>query len=328
MTDDDKMTMEEPSTVEIQSDTAITSPSAKAFFAALDLKKEEEEEEEDGSEKKKQGRQSEKISKRILTLGWRNRHSQEEHYPVSLQQPSTQHFSVRQVQRGELEGKYGTGATVWPASMVLIKYLERHAEAFVQGKRVVDLGAGTGVTSIAAAYFGAKRVVCTDGEPNVVRLARDNIENVSSTSSSTSTHDLSVPLDKTTTTTTTRTATTTNVESFSIHGVTVDVQQYWWGDGVLCGGNDFDLVIVSDCVLPKLYPISPLVDALDDLLGNDDAVAVVSYEHRYFSPYDPRDKFRELAQAKSLVVEQVPMEEQDEIYSVDDIEMWLVRRRR
>ena len=33
-------------------------------------------------------------------------------------------LNVQKVQGGETTGTYGTGATVWPASMVLLKYME------------------------------------------------------------------------------------------------------------------------------------------------------------------------------------------------------------
>jgi hypothetical protein len=80
--------------------------------------------------------------------------------------------------------------------------------------------------------------------------------------------------------------------------------------------------------LPKLYPIAPLVDALDQLLLHPQRdVAFISYEHRYYPEYDPRDKFRELCHIKGLQVTAIPIEEQHPIYSVEeDIELWKVRR--
>lgn len=248
-------------------------PTASAFFHALDNT-------QDSS------RQSEKIRKQSKTLGWRSRHSQAEWYPFVIGQHS---LRVRQVQRGEVEGTYGTGATVWPASMVLLKYLEKNP-GLVSNKSVVDLGAGTGLTSIAAAVLGAKHVVCTDGTDCVVQLAQDNVNQVPGDISS-----------------------------------IIDVRKYWWGDGSF-QNETFDVVLVSDCVLPKLYPIAPLVAAFDDLLGRD-SVAIVSYEHRYFPDYDPRDKFRELAEELGLTIRVVPLTEQDPVYSVDDIEIWQIQRR-
>ena len=257
-----------------------SSPAAQAFFAALDS----------GAATNA----SRFVQKRIQTLGWRNRYSQDEYYPVVM---GPHQFSVLQVQRGELEGTYGTGATVWPASMVLLKYMEKHAEKLIRNKMVVDLGSGTGITSIGAALLGASRVICTDGEDSVVRLAQDNLEHARGQCGD---DELKM----------------------------VSVEKYWWGSGPCPGESGAaNLVLVSDCVLPKLYPIAPLVEALDQLLVSEDAVAVLSYEHRHFQAYDPRDKFRELVDAKGLAVVVIPPEDQDSVYSTDDIEIWHVQLR-
>jgi predicted RNA methylase len=58
--------------------------------------------------------------------------------------------------------------------MVSLKYLEKYPLK-VRQKSVIDLGAGTGVTSLAAAVLGAQTVVCTDGVQNVVMLAQENV---------------------------------------------------------------------------------------------------------------------------------------------------------
>jgi len=273
-----------------------SSPAARAFFAALDTEK------SSGS-----AGVSSFVQKRIQTLGWRNRFSQEDFYPVTVDGVE---FSVRQVQRGEVEGTYGTGATVWPAAIVLMKYLEKHAEKLLWNKRCVDLGSGTGITSIAAALLGAKEVICTDGEPNVVKLAIDNLDRVMEELVKTA-HD--------------------DVENISnterkIKGCPFSVQEYWWGSGSIVGGNHADVVLVADCVLPKLYPIGPLVDAIDDLLTSPDAVAILSYEYRYYPDFDPGQEFRRLCAIKGLSFESIPLIEHDIVYSVEDIEIWHVRR--
>lgn len=280
-----------------------SSPAARAFFAALDGK----------DNKGVQKKQSDFVRKRIQTLGWRNRYSQDEFYPIDLLTDS--HFSVLQVQRGELEGTYGTGATVWPAAVVMLKYLERHADSLLKGKTVIDLGAGTGVTSIGAAILGAKHVVCTDGEPRVVQLARDNIQRAR-------TQLCGQDVEPTTK----EFSATESSASVTIHDCRLDVQEYWWGTGTIRDCDACDVILVADCVLPKLYPIAPLVEALDQLLDKPTAVAIFSYEQRYYPEYDPRDKFRELASAKNLVMTVIPMDQQDEVYSTDDIEIWHVQR--
>mmetsp|Transcript_22041 Transcript_22041/g.32564 ORF Transcript_22041/g.32564 Transcript_22041/m.32564 type:complete len:271 (+) Transcript_22041:364-1176(+) len=232
------------------------------------------------------------VSRQIQSLGWRSRYSQAQEYPVSVRNNS---FTVQQIQRGEIEGTYGTGATVWPASIVLVKYLELHPEK-LQDRTVIDLGAGTGVTSLAAAILGAKRVVCTDGVDTVVKLARSN---VSKACIQLEENDCKGKFDS------------------------IEVQEYFWGSG--CIPDKFDTILVADCVLPKLYPIAPLVDALDELM-KPDAIAILSYEHRHFPDYHPGQKFKELAQSKGMILKKITAADQDPVYSVEDIEIWEVRK--
>jgi predicted nicotinamide N-methyase len=330
------------------------SPTALAFYAALDQ-----------SSNKRQAA-STRIQQRAQSLGWRNRHSQSQFYPVHLNGGTT--FTVQQVQRGELEETYGTGATVWPASMVLLYYLQQESVVGenVVGQRIVELGAGTGLVSAGVACLGAAHVCCTDGEASVVGLARDNLARVASelsvndgfngkavlqptepatlqSTAASPAHDS--PLYQSADTdanTATVSATATEddgdtnernnnkSDTFVIAGRPVSVQYYWWGSNTLSSTfkdeTAFDLVLVSDCVLPKLYPIEPLVQALDELLVKPSAMALLSYEERYYPEYDPKERFCELARQYNLTVETIPRAEHDPVYSVDDIEIWRVRR--
>ena len=335
------------------------SPAARAFFAALDNNnnnnnndpadqdtatvvdpEQQLEGEEDTTARPRQPPVSSWIQKRIQTLGWRNRYSQTEQYPVQI---GDFDFSVRQVQRGEIEGTYGTGATVWPASMVLIKYLQHihhhhpPVGCLLRGRRILELGAGTGVVSVAAALLGASYCVCTDGEDAVVQLARDNInataalpwnEHQHNNNNVDDDHSKNVDDDHN----------NNSPTETRLRDCTVPVQTYWWGkssDLLLQQHGPFDVILVSDCVLPKLYPIAPLVQALDELLpplsqstaGDTGAVALLSYEHRYYPDYHPKDKFAELCRQRNLQVETIPPEQQDPVYSTDDIEIWRVQRR-
>lgn len=278
---------------------AAPHPTAKAFFDALDAKR-------------PSSKQSVALQRRSQSLGWRNRYSQSEHYPTSVELfDRTVTFSVRQVQRGEVEGTYGTGATVWPAAVVLVKYLSLHPE-LVRDKRVVDLGSGTGVTSLAAAILGCSHVVCTDGEDSVVQLAMDNCRNAVSTLIESVKGESSVA----------------QTSPIMVGKCPIVVQKYWWGTQPL-PDDQCEVILVADCVLPKLYPVAPLVQAIDELLRastdvSKERVAILSYEHRYYPDYDPRTKFRELAQERGLVVQTLPAGLLDPVYSVDDIEIWHV----
>lgn len=55
----------------------------------------------------------------------------------------------------------GTGLTIWDGSYVLAKHLE-HDSDLVAGKRVLEVGAGTGIAGIAAALLHARTVYITD----------------------------------------------------------------------------------------------------------------------------------------------------------------------
>ena len=54
----------------------------------------------------------------------------------------------------------GVAAVVWDAAIVLGRYLEKKAPE-LQGKKVIELGAGTGVAGIVASFLGGK-VTITD----------------------------------------------------------------------------------------------------------------------------------------------------------------------
>lgn len=270
---------------------------------------------------------SPKLQKLSQVLGWRNRFSQAELYPIDLalsgdipdKKSSVFKFHVKQVQRGEIEETYGTGATVWPASMVLLKYLE-HMVTKNDGKmwnfvgktrgdslNIGDLGAGTGVTSIAAAMLFEKSfVICTDGCEKVVGLAKENIGNVGMLEGN---------------------------GSYKLGSSLLRGSKYWWGDGTIVkelhsfkgAGACFDIILISDCVLPKLYPIAPLIDALDECMS-ESTIAYCTYEYRYYPDYDPKEHFIKLATQKGLLLTQIPTQDQHPIYSIDDIELWEITR--
>ena len=184
----------------------------------------------------------------------------------------------------------------------MVKFLDKNwANICKQAKNpeslnVIELGSGTGIVSIAASILGAQTVLCTDGSEDVVALSETNISN-----------------NKT-----------------SLGKGAVISCCYRWGEGSVDVFKKMhghvDVILVSDCVLPMLFPIAPLLSALDNLMGMD-TLCYVSYEDRYFAKYHPRDKFISLASAKGFDVKIIPISEHDEIYSAEDIEIWLVKRK-
>jgi SAM-dependent methyltransferase len=72
-----------------------------------------------------------------------------------------------------------TGTVVWNSSLLLTRLLERLAvldPTVLNDKTILELGCGTALVSLAAACLGAHSVLATDGNPDVVELATQNID--------------------------------------------------------------------------------------------------------------------------------------------------------
>ena len=101
------------------------------------------------------------------------------HLPVLLptrtvRLPNGQDVVIRQHQRRE-EERIGTGGVLWEAAIVLADYVMRNSHLGWTGKKVLELGAGTGLVAIALANEGAE-VCATDGNPRVLEGAHVNIQ--------------------------------------------------------------------------------------------------------------------------------------------------------
>lgn len=66
-------------------------------------------------------------------------------------------------------------AFCWASGQALARHLLDHPE-LVRGRRVVDLGTGSGIAAIAAALAGAREVVAIDVDPTALGAARLNAE--------------------------------------------------------------------------------------------------------------------------------------------------------
>lgn len=160
-------------------------------------------------------------------LQWRQQFQHADLYELNI---GMERFHFHQIDNGEMRG-IGTGAVVWPAAHALVKYLEkRYGLLGMRGLRIIDIGSGTGFAGIAAAALGGD-VVLTD-QLCVKDLILSNIEEYNSSQK----HDT----------------------ERSRNG-TVTFAEYNWDENAETLNPPFDLVLVSDCVLPKLYPIEPLV---------------------------------------------------------------------
>uniref|UniRef100_A0A7S4B360 Calmodulin-lysine N-methyltransferase n=1 Tax=Chrysotila carterae TaxID=13221 RepID=A0A7S4B360_CHRCT len=81
--------------------------------------------------------------------------------------------------------KQSTGSSIWGGGLVLAREMEEMGRDFWAGKRVLELGTGTGLGGITAAKLGAAQVVATDRDEAVLQLASRNArENLGARASS------------------------------------------------------------------------------------------------------------------------------------------------
>ena len=230
------------------------------------------------------GMSNPKYRRASRALEWRQKYQKSEYYEMGMLN-NTCNLKFKQIDNGELKG-LGTGSFVWPAAHVLSKYLEKQYNGNMNNLNVVDVGSGTGCTGFAAAALGA-HVTLTDQECILFLLEENKQLN--------------------------------NILDLS----KIDVQLYNWGEDISHLNTPFDIILVSDCVLPKLYPIDILLNAVLQLMTKN-TIALFSYEHRPYPQFDPRKEFVRLANLSGLQVENISINEHDDIYCCDDIELWKV----
>jgi predicted nicotinamide N-methyase len=128
----------------------------------------------------------------------------------------------------------GFASTVWDSAIVLAKFIEKHQEKF-RGLRVVELGAGCGLVSVALIHAGAARVVATDLPANT-KLLRNNVSR--------------------------------NAPSGKDEGHAWDVKALSWGKDAneALDNEPFDLVIATDCMYVA-ESACLLADTLEALVG-------------------------------------------------------------
>ena len=139
----------------------------------------------------------------------------------------------------------GVDCLVSDCCVVLSRYVETKPEK-VAGKRVLELGSGTGLVGLVAAALGARSVTLSDLDEVVPLLTRN-------AAAFEERHASRSPCD-------------------------VSVAALPWG---LSPTGAYDVVLVADCLLqngPHLY--APLCDTLRALLQNDNSTALFAYEQR------------------------------------------------
>ncbi|DBA03172.1 TPA: hypothetical protein N0F65_003892, partial [Lagenidium giganteum] len=225
-------------------------------------------------------------------LAWRDAHSTE---PFFHETVCGRLLKIKQILQGELNG-FGTGLTVWPAACVLIKFLEHCYGSTTNKLRdqyVVELGSGTGAVGIAAALLDAERVVVSD-VGKLVFLMHENIDLCRAQEGG--------------------------------HHINVEAETYEWGGTptpqLMPQGRYPDILLVSDCILPRLYPIEPLVEALVLLSQLNHTKVYISYEDRYYQHFSAKEMFWKQMNQAGFDLRCLGEDELHPLYRAPDIEIW------
>jgi predicted nicotinamide N-methyase len=191
----------------------------------------------------------------------------------------------------------GFASTVWDSAIVLAKFIEKHQEKF-RGLRVVELGAGCGLVSVALIHAGAARVVATDLPANT-KLLRNNVFK--------------------------------NAPSGKHEGHAWDVKALSWGKDAneALENEPFDLVIATDCMY-VLESACLLADTLEALVGDSERVknksrapfgapVLFAYGRNRQAESLFEQALRNAGRAVTFVGSDVPDEELDELYQCSDV---------
>ncbi|KAM9842782.1 protein N-lysine methyltransferase METTL21D [Aulostomus maculatus] len=188
------------------------------------------------------------------------------------------------------------GCVVWDAAIVLAKYLE--TKQFYDpasgvnvwaGRRVLELGAGTGAVGLMAATLGAETIV-TDLE-DLQTLLRVNIEE--------------------------------NQALITRGAITAKVLK--WGEDVADFLPPPRYVLMADCIYYE-QSIAPLVETLMVLAGPETCI-ICCYEQRTegVNPKVERQFFELLQQ--NFICEEIPSSKQDQEFSSPDIHILHIQRK-
>eukprot|EP00903_Cladosiphon_okamuranus_P005605 g5577.t1 len=205
------------------------------------------------------------------------------------------------------------GTTIWDASVILVRYMERNPQLYsrrkLEGKRVLELGAGCGLAGMYFALQGA-HVTFTDLIEVVPLLQRNvtmNLGGQAVKSAHTSKCDAGGKGDK---------------ASAPAPRPKTQVLEYEWGKPLDGLSPPYDYVIACDCVYVERL-VGSLVWSMRQCSGKSTTVLVAS-EKREEITYA---KFRERL-SEDFTVRQAPRRHMDKAYDHENSEVLLCKLRR
>lgn len=198
-------------------------------------------------------------------------------------------------------GSMHVGTSVWPCSLVAVKFAERwhpqscaaaenpYAELLdFKNKRGVELGAGCGVAAMGLFLLGLNDVLITDIAP-VMPALKHNLK-----------------------------------RNKQVLNKSLKTAQLYWNneEQIRALGKPFDVVIATDVVYLE-ETVGPLISAMESLL-KEDGVVLLGYQLR--SP-EAHKMFWELC-VEVFDIEKVPHEHMHPEYAYEETDVYLLRKKK
>ena len=152
----------------------------------------------------------------------------------------------------------GTNRRIWPTACVLSTYLSLHPR-LVRGKRIVELGSGSGAVGLACAALGASFVAITDVE-DALPLIRENVKRNSAVVEA-------------------------GQGGGGGGGAGVEVKPCRWGNAAhiaaLLEGGRYDVVVACETVYKQCEEVlAAHVDTQKQLMATPSGISLLAYEYR------------------------------------------------
>ncbi|KAL5730526.1 hypothetical protein ACHQM5_003333 [Ranunculus cassubicifolius] len=200
-------------------------------------------------------------------------------------------------------GSMHVGTSVWPCSLVLVKFLERWSQTHTSSpstpnpythlvnftnKRGIELGTGCGPAGMGLSLLGLENIILTDIAAVMPALKRNLKKNK------------------------------------PVLGKTLKIAQLYWNNTsqIQALNPPFDFVIAADVVYIE-ETVGSLVSAMEKLV-KDDGVVLLGYQLR--SPEAHR-LFWELCE-RVFVIEKVPHEDLHPEYAYEEADMYVMRKKK
>lgn len=185
----------------------------------------------------------------------------------------------------------GVGGSIWDAALQLYRSVEATGKrGHLRGKRVVDLGSGTGILGLLAACYGAAEVQLTDRQ-EVLELLRLNVK--------------------------------LNSELLERTGSVVLCTELEWNSGQEAALNPpFDIILASECIYNMRYAPA-LLSTINALQGPKTTVLFTfasrnpDEEHRWFE-----EEVKKTWTITELAVPQPPQKPGDQVPPSVHLQIW------